>query len=163
MLYVISRRRSSRVQSLAQEEQYFRWLCHRRGGHNCGSRNHGRLINGMDAERKQDICCVWFIYPVLCWCWCPAIGTSSMDWAPLNRLLPEDGDRIQLRNAGSSAWTEWGIAFVQVLCANNRIICFSCRSNQGVTKRREDALYWELRTEDPRSYKHFLRMDNSHT
>jgi hypothetical protein len=37
--------------------------------------------------------CVWFIYPVLCWC--PEIGTSSIDWAQLSRLLPEDGDRIQ--------------------------------------------------------------------
>jgi hypothetical protein len=28
-------------------------------------------------------------------CWCPEIKTSSIDWAELSRLLPEDGDRIQ--------------------------------------------------------------------
>jgi hypothetical protein len=35
----------------------------------------------------------WFIYPSLWWCWCPEIGTSTIDWAQLSRLLPED--RIQ--------------------------------------------------------------------
>jgi hypothetical protein len=33
--------------------------------------------------------------PILCWCWCPEIGTSSIDWAQLSRLLPEDGDKTQ--------------------------------------------------------------------
>jgi hypothetical protein len=39
--------------------------------------------------------CVWFTCPVLCWCLCPEIGTSSVDLAQLSRLLHEDGDRIQ--------------------------------------------------------------------
>jgi hypothetical protein len=31
----------------------------------------------------DGLCCTWFIlvYPSLCWCWCPEIGTSSIDWA----------------------------------------------------------------------------------
>jgi hypothetical protein len=40
----------------------------------------------------DDLCCVWFIYPVFCWFWCPEIGTSSIDWAQLSRPLPEDRD-----------------------------------------------------------------------
>jgi hypothetical protein len=44
---------------------------------------------------SDGLCCVRFIYPVLCWCWCPEIWTSSIDWAQLSKLLPEDGDRIQ--------------------------------------------------------------------
>jgi hypothetical protein len=43
----------------------------------------------------DDSCCVWFIYPILCWYWFPEIGTNSTDWAELCRLLFEDGDRIQ--------------------------------------------------------------------
>jgi hypothetical protein len=42
----------------------------------------------------RGLCCAWFIYPTLCWCWCPEIGTSSIDWAQLIRLPPEDGDRL---------------------------------------------------------------------
>lgn len=34
------------------------------------------------------------VYPVLCWCWFLKIGTSSIEWGKLNRLLPEDTDRI---------------------------------------------------------------------
>jgi hypothetical protein len=43
----------------------------------------------------DGLCYVWFTYPVLCWFWCPKIGTRSTDWAQLNRLLPGDGDRVQ--------------------------------------------------------------------
>jgi hypothetical protein len=35
---------------------------------------------------------------VVCWCWCLEIEISSVDWAQLSRLLPEDGDRIQSPN-----------------------------------------------------------------
>jgi hypothetical protein len=41
------------------------------------------------------ILCQVYIYPILCWCWCPNVGTSSIDWAQLSTLLPEDGDGIQ--------------------------------------------------------------------
>jgi hypothetical protein len=39
----------------------------------------------------------WFVlylvvYPILCWCRCPEIGTSSIEWAQLSRFLPRDGD-----------------------------------------------------------------------
>jgi hypothetical protein len=44
------------------------------------------------------LCCSWFIY-ILCWCWCPEIRTSSIDWAQLSGLLPEDAERISLQNA----------------------------------------------------------------
>jgi hypothetical protein len=39
--------------------------------------------------------CVWFVCPVLCWCWSSEIGTNSVDWAKLSRLLSEYGGRIQ--------------------------------------------------------------------
>jgi hypothetical protein len=34
----------------------------------------------------DGLCCAWFIYPILCWCWCPEIGTNSIDWAQLSRF-----------------------------------------------------------------------------
>jgi hypothetical protein len=43
----------------------------------------------------DGLCCVWFMYPVSCWFWCPEVGTSSIDWTQLNRLLPDDRDRVQ--------------------------------------------------------------------
>jgi hypothetical protein len=43
----------------------------------------------------DGLCRVWFIYPILCWCWCPEIGACSIHWAQLSRLLPKDRDRIQ--------------------------------------------------------------------
>jgi hypothetical protein len=43
------------------------------------------------------LCCVWFIYPVLWWLWCPEVGTSSIGWIQLSRLLPENGDRVQFQ------------------------------------------------------------------
>jgi hypothetical protein len=30
--------------------------------------------------------CAWFIYPILCWCWCPEIETSSVSWAQMSRF-----------------------------------------------------------------------------
>ena len=32
------------------------------------------------------LCCVWFVYPILCWYRCPEIGTSSIDRAQLRRF-----------------------------------------------------------------------------
>jgi hypothetical protein len=43
----------------------------------------------------EGLCCVWFIFPVLYSFWYPEIGTSSIDWAQLSRLLLDDGDRAQ--------------------------------------------------------------------
>jgi hypothetical protein len=40
------------------------------------------------------LCCVWIIYPFLCFFWCQKIGTSSIIWALLNRLLSKDADKI---------------------------------------------------------------------
>jgi hypothetical protein len=34
----------------------------------------------------DGLCCAWFPYPVLCWCRCPKIGTSSINWAQLSRF-----------------------------------------------------------------------------
>jgi hypothetical protein len=34
--------------------------------------------------------CAWFIYPILCWCWCSEKGANSIDWVQLSRLLTED-------------------------------------------------------------------------
>jgi hypothetical protein len=46
----------------------------------------------------DDLCYVWFICPVLYWFWYPEIGTSSVDWTQLSRILPEDEDESSLRN-----------------------------------------------------------------
>jgi hypothetical protein len=43
----------------------------------------------------EGLCCACFIYPILCWCRCPEIGTSFINLGQLSRLSPEDGDRIQ--------------------------------------------------------------------
>jgi hypothetical protein len=43
----------------------------------------------------DSLCCVSFIYPLLCWFWCPEIGTSSTDWAQLSWLLLGDRDKAQ--------------------------------------------------------------------
>jgi hypothetical protein len=32
---------------------------------------------------------------ILCWCWCLEIRTGSIHWTQLNRLLPEDRERVQ--------------------------------------------------------------------
>jgi hypothetical protein len=56
---------------------------------------HGHRLNALCMWRFQMltltpadvVCCVWFIYPSLCWLCCPAIGTSCIDWAELNRLF----------------------------------------------------------------------------
>jgi hypothetical protein len=47
--------------------------------------------------RADGLCCVWFIYSVLCWFWFPEKGTSSIDWAQLivSKVSPEDEDRAQ--------------------------------------------------------------------
>jgi hypothetical protein len=34
----------------------------------------------------DGLCHAWFIYPILCCCWCLEIGTSSTDWAQLSRF-----------------------------------------------------------------------------
>jgi hypothetical protein len=34
----------------------------------------------------DGLCCDWFVYRILCWCRCPEIGTSSIDWAQLSRF-----------------------------------------------------------------------------
>jgi hypothetical protein len=42
--------------------------------------------------RYGGLCCLVYTYSLLCRFWCPEIGTSSINFAQLNRLLPEDGD-----------------------------------------------------------------------
>jgi hypothetical protein len=39
------------------------------------------------STHADGLGCVWFIYSVLCSCWCPEIGTRSIDRAQLGRLL----------------------------------------------------------------------------
>jgi hypothetical protein len=43
----------------------------------------------------DGLCRDWFTHPVLCWCWCLQTWTSSIVWAQLSRLLPDDRDTIQ--------------------------------------------------------------------
>jgi hypothetical protein len=46
----------------------------------------------------DGLCCAWCIYPVLCWCWCPELGTSSIDWAQLSRFHLKTEIESCLRN-----------------------------------------------------------------
>jgi hypothetical protein len=46
----------------------------------------------------DDFCCASFIYLILCWCWCPEIGASSIDWAQLSRLHLKAETESSLRN-----------------------------------------------------------------
>jgi hypothetical protein len=46
----------------------------------------------------DSLCCAWFIYPILYWCWCPEIGTSSIDWAQLSRFHLKTETESSLRN-----------------------------------------------------------------
>jgi hypothetical protein len=56
---------------------------------------HGFFMFLMFVLSLTDgLCCVWFLCPILCWCWCPELGTLFVNWAQLCRLLPEE-DRIQ--------------------------------------------------------------------
>jgi hypothetical protein len=34
----------------------------------------------------DGLCFAWFTYPILCWRWCPEIGTSAIDWVQLSRF-----------------------------------------------------------------------------
>jgi hypothetical protein len=47
----------------------------------------------------DGLCCAWFIYPILCWCWCPEIGTSSIDKAQLSRFHLKMETESSCRNA----------------------------------------------------------------
>jgi hypothetical protein len=42
--------------------------------------------------------CAWFIYHILCWCWCPDIVSSSIDWAQLSRFHLKTESESSLRN-----------------------------------------------------------------
>jgi hypothetical protein len=37
------------------------------------------VLNPIDG-----LCCAWFMYPILCWCKCLEVGTSSVNLAELN-------------------------------------------------------------------------------
>jgi hypothetical protein len=45
----------------------------------------------------DGLCCAWFIYPTLCWSWCPEIGTSSIDWTQLSSFHPRMERKSSLR------------------------------------------------------------------
>jgi hypothetical protein len=42
--------------------------------------------------------CAWFI-PILRWCWCPEMGTSSIDLAQLSRFYLKTETESSFRNA----------------------------------------------------------------
>jgi hypothetical protein len=42
--------------------------------------------------------CAWFIYPILCWCWCLKIATSSINWAQLSRFHMKTETESSLQN-----------------------------------------------------------------
>jgi hypothetical protein len=41
------------------------------------------------------LCCAWFIYPILCGCWCLEIGT---DWAQVSRFQLKTETESSLQN-----------------------------------------------------------------
>lgn len=47
------------------------------------------------ATPADGLCCVWCVYPALCWYWCREVEASSIDWIQLSKLLPEDGGGVQ--------------------------------------------------------------------
>jgi hypothetical protein len=52
--------------------------------------------NLMVSKLSQMLFAVLGLYiPSWCWYRCPEIMNSLIDWAQLNRVLPEDGKRIQ--------------------------------------------------------------------
>jgi hypothetical protein len=46
----------------------------------------------------DGLCCAWFIYAILRWCWCSEIGNSSVDWAQLRKFHLEKETELSLRN-----------------------------------------------------------------
>jgi hypothetical protein len=44
----------------------------------------------------DGLCCAWFMYHMLCWC--PEIGTSSIEWAQLSRFNLKAETESSLRN-----------------------------------------------------------------
>jgi hypothetical protein len=56
-----------------------------------------------------DLCCVWLIYPVVCWFWCLEIGIASVNWVQLNRILPGN-------------WEEGSISKMLFLNKRNKIV-----------------------------------------
>jgi hypothetical protein len=46
----------------------------------------------------DGLCCAWFIYLILCWFWCPEVGTNSIDWAQLRTFYPKTETGSTLRN-----------------------------------------------------------------
>jgi hypothetical protein len=46
-------------------------------------------------EFKKQLSSFWTLSTILFSLFGPVIGTSSIDYAQLSRLLPEDGDQIQ--------------------------------------------------------------------
>jgi hypothetical protein len=45
-----------------------------------------------------SVICIWFmlvIYRVLCWFWCPLVGTSPLDWGHLSSFSTQDWNRAQ--------------------------------------------------------------------
>jgi hypothetical protein len=51
-----------------------------------------------ELRQTDGLRCAWLIYPLLCWCWCPEIWTSSIDWAHLSRFHLEEETESSLRN-----------------------------------------------------------------
>jgi hypothetical protein len=43
----------------------------------------------------EDLCCVWFINPVLYLFECPETAPCFINWGQISRLLREDGDTVQ--------------------------------------------------------------------
>jgi hypothetical protein len=60
--------------------------------------------------------CISFSCPILCWCCYPEMGTSSIDWVRLSRLLPEDGDRIRSPRCFKYRRKRW------IMCKNSIIV-----------------------------------------
>jgi hypothetical protein len=46
----------------------------------------------------DGLCCAWLVFPTLHWCRCAEIGSSSIDWAQLNRFYLKTETESSLRD-----------------------------------------------------------------
>jgi hypothetical protein len=73
----------------------------------------------------EGLCCAWFIYSILCWCRCPEIRSSSIDWAQLSRFYLKTETEFSLRNAVcfKEKTGRW-------IMSRNTIIVFTCHRHR---------------------------------
>jgi hypothetical protein len=73
-----------------------------------------------------SLCCASFIYPIMCWCRCPKIGTNCINWAQLSRFHLKTETESSLRNVVLKKDRTWIMSrntiFV-LLCHCHKLSC----------------------------------------